>query len=902
MTSDLCTRIVVQHGGLVKAACLRILRDEGLAEDAAQETFVLLVRKARALPPDISLPGWLYHTACRTALNHHRTVMRRRARESSPEAVVSTVPESSPAAWVELEPQLDEAMLTLSERQRDLVVQCYFQNQPQRCAARTLGVSESVVSRELNAAIEVLRRFFTRRGVTIGGAALVALLTANGASGATLSTPMIAAAMLANVTAFNASTKAATATTAGGTLAPLLAAVKLKIALGGAAAVIIVAAGYDLASKDSYLQRWIYGPTVSQPVAMQHSPSVREADKEAAAALALKKRLLAESRDIWAKARKAETLKVNVLVQRFGAETDPDKQFAILRDEAGIGVSRAAFNKDRPAVATQLDKRFSNNVKFFGLMLFAWAKESPREAVAWAHWLSDEQTRKEMPVDWMLESGTQAIKRDPAAWAAFVEASPDPRLDARVKLWLREDEEPGSIWAEAEAAGITAAMIQRHVEHLFDEDTPARSLQRLLACPDAAFKRRAIAGIAPKLPPDELRDLATRVFAYHPPTANFLRAIAGDPQASYGEAASLALNAPQGKYIDWQLAGWTRECVKHIYAQWAKIDAPAAINQAVTAEDREYLELCMIAAAQFGRMDEKVLMQALADAPAKKRDGALSAFYRAQSAADPSATLQRIIASDTVADQVIAARPVLTDWAKKAPHDAAAWLRALPPGEGRVELAAAIACEWVTDEFEPAITFACQQGVRLTHDFGSTLAFAIRDQPETTITALVQPLRGDPEYNDLIVTLATVRRPSHPVEAFRFIAAHAVGDWQNLMVDNVIRWLKGEDSRAEGFTQALPTIDLSKVPTPRLVSIAPLYAKRLGDEKMTQALDWTLRIPATAASLARAEVITEADLANPVQRSALTNWLKSAAIDAEERGSLLEMLNQKMEVTRKTNP
>lgn len=900
MTSELCTRIVVQHGGLVKAACLRILRDEGLAEDAAQETFVLLVRKARALPPDISLPGWLYHTACRTALNHHRTVMRRRARESSPEAVVSTVPESSPAAWVELEPQLDEAMLALSERQRDLVVQCYFQNQPQRSAARTLGVSESVVSRELGAAIEALRRFFARRGVTLGGAALVALLMANGASAATLSTPLIAAAMVANATSATASTTVAIATTAGGTVTPFLVALKLKIALGTAAAVLIGAAGYDLASKDSYLQRWIYGPTVSQPVGVQHSRDMGGADSEAVAALALKKRLLAEARDIWAKARKAESLKVDTLVRRFGTESDADKQFAILRDEMGIGVSRAAFNKDRPALAAQLEKRSNNSLRLFGQMVMVWAKESPREAVAWAHWLTDEQIRKELAVDWMLDFGIHAIQSEVVAWAAFIEVSPDPLLEARTKLWLREDEEPGSIWAGAGAMGITTAMIQSHVERLFDEDTPARSLQRLLACPSAAFKRHAIAGIAAKLPPDELKDLATRIFAYHPPTANFLRAIAGDPVANFSEGASFALNAPRGKYVDSQLAGWTRECVKQIYAHWAKIDASAAVNQAVTAGDREYLELCMVAVAQSGQMDEKGLMQALTDVPAGKRDGALSAFYRAQSVTDPAVTLQRIITSESVADQVDAARPVLVEWAKSAPHDAAAWLAALPPSDGHVELAATIASEWVKDEFEPAIAFACQQKVRLTHGFLGALAVAIRNQPDSDITTLLRPLRDDAEYDDLIVTVAGYRS-SHPVEAFRFIAAHAVGDWQNLMVDDVIYWLKGEDIRAERFTQALPMMDLSKVSTQRLVTMAPLYAKRLGDDKMAQALDWTLRIPVSAALLARAEVITKADLANPVQRSALTNWVKFAAIGAEERGSLLGILNQKMEVTRSTS-
>jgi hypothetical protein len=42
----------------------------------------------------------------------------------------------------------------------------YFQNNSQRAAAGLVGCSESVASRELAAAIESLRRFFTRHGVT----------------------------------------------------------------------------------------------------------------------------------------------------------------------------------------------------------------------------------------------------------------------------------------------------------------------------------------------------------------------------------------------------------------------------------------------------------------------------------------------------------------------------------------------------------------------------------------------------------------------------------------------------------------------------------------------------------------------------------------------------------------
>lgn len=117
-TAEACAKIVALHGPLVMCACRRVLRDEGLAEDAAQETFVLLMQKARSLPPGTSLAGWLYHAACRVALNHQRTAMRRCVRENSAEAMNQMMPDTEPNLRTEIEPHLDEAMLALPERQR----------------------------------------------------------------------------------------------------------------------------------------------------------------------------------------------------------------------------------------------------------------------------------------------------------------------------------------------------------------------------------------------------------------------------------------------------------------------------------------------------------------------------------------------------------------------------------------------------------------------------------------------------------------------------------------------------------------------------------------------------------------------------------------------------------------
>src|SRR5687768_4102108 len=151
LSEETCRRLVAEHGPMVKAACQRILNDPVLAEDTAQEVFLLLVRKLPSLPPRTTLGGWLYVTACHLSRTQQRTHARRRRRENHPETIEYLMNPARDQLWCELEPLLDDAMLTLSVRQRELVLSHYFQNQTQRVAALLAGCSESVASRELAA-------------------------------------------------------------------------------------------------------------------------------------------------------------------------------------------------------------------------------------------------------------------------------------------------------------------------------------------------------------------------------------------------------------------------------------------------------------------------------------------------------------------------------------------------------------------------------------------------------------------------------------------------------------------------------------------------------------------------------------------------------------------------------
>ena len=241
-SNEAFAKLAARHVNLVYSVALRKTGDVHAAEEITQAVFIILARKAHSLDRHTIVSGWLYQTTRLTAANFLRTEIRRACREQ--EAYMqSSTHETETETWQHIAPLLENAMGDLGEKDRNAIVLRFFEGKSFQEIGLAFGASENAAKKRVHYALEKLRKFFGKRGVTLSATVIAGVISANSVHAAP--SGLIAATTAAIGTAAKSG---AAATLAQGTV-KLMTWAKIKMAIGLSSALILATAAATIALK-----------------------------------------------------------------------------------------------------------------------------------------------------------------------------------------------------------------------------------------------------------------------------------------------------------------------------------------------------------------------------------------------------------------------------------------------------------------------------------------------------------------------------------------------------------------------------------------------------------------------------------------------------------------------------
>jgi RNA polymerase sigma factor (sigma-70 family) len=159
-----------QYSGLVFGTALRCVGCRQMAQEVAQDVFLLLVKKARHVLPE-NTGGWLHRTAVLKARERLRAEARYRRRVA---AYARCHTESQPVVGTHSDTEqvlerLDEALNRLPERYRRIIFLRYFEGLDAREIAARLGITPETAQKQCERARSRLAEKLAIAGVLAGG-------------------------------------------------------------------------------------------------------------------------------------------------------------------------------------------------------------------------------------------------------------------------------------------------------------------------------------------------------------------------------------------------------------------------------------------------------------------------------------------------------------------------------------------------------------------------------------------------------------------------------------------------------------------------------------------------------------------------------------------------------------
>ena len=171
------TSLTRRYAGLVFHVAMRCSGSAELAEEAAQNAFVVLAKKAARIDASHGLAPWLHRTVCFEAskLRDRETRYRRKVErfaESAAEGVVES------GSWEGTAPVLDSALNELSPQDRHVILLRFYEGLSYDDLVRRFGSEAATWRKRCNRAVERLRAKLVRRGAMVSTVALTGALSA----------------------------------------------------------------------------------------------------------------------------------------------------------------------------------------------------------------------------------------------------------------------------------------------------------------------------------------------------------------------------------------------------------------------------------------------------------------------------------------------------------------------------------------------------------------------------------------------------------------------------------------------------------------------------------------------------------------------------------------------------
>ena len=155
-----------RYGGVAYGLALRILRDDGLAQDAVQDAFLAVWRSAAGFLPERAKPStWILTLVHRRAVDLVRREQRRRTEPLELEQHPATGPSDEEAAVRFYRRAVQDALGQLPADQRQAIELAYYGGLSQSEVAERLGQPLGTIKSRTFAGLSRLRELLREAGV-----------------------------------------------------------------------------------------------------------------------------------------------------------------------------------------------------------------------------------------------------------------------------------------------------------------------------------------------------------------------------------------------------------------------------------------------------------------------------------------------------------------------------------------------------------------------------------------------------------------------------------------------------------------------------------------------------------------------------------------------------------------